>query len=284
MKRTCCTSLSLLIIMLLCIPPVLFARDGLERAFTLDRDGKVYLEGRTGHVEVSSWSKNEVRIVAPKNASIDVNHTKDNIRIIFNRPSQCEIFIPDRAHLRIETTSGNVKAGEIGGFVDIRSASGDIDIAAAQSGVKCKSISGDIHIGKMTGSADLKTTSGKITAESIKGSITAGTVSGKIEIGSFSRTEEIEIESISGKIELRGELSPGGIYKINSNSGNIEMGLPSASNYELRVETFSGSIHCDFELKLSGKIDRKKLQGMVGKGGATLGISSFSGNIRIKKL
>ena len=280
-------SLSLLLITLLCVPSLLFAKaeDKIERTYALDKDGKVYLEVKSGDIVVNSWDKNEIKIIAHKNDTVDISHTEGNIRIIISRPQSFhyELFIPDKAHLRVETASGRVKIREIGGFVDIRTTSGDIEVLTGKNGVRCKTVSGDIHIGEIIGNADLKSTSGKITVEDIKGSIKAGTVSGKIEIETFSHAEEVEIESISGNIKLHGELSPGGIYEINSHSGNTEIGIPSDSNFELRVETFSGNIHCDFEIKISGKIDRKKIQGIVGKGGASLILSSFSGNIYITK-
>jgi DUF4097 and DUF4098 domain-containing protein YvlB len=281
------SSISILMITLLYIPSLLFAKaeDKIERTYTLDRDGRVYLEVKSGDVEVNSWDKNEVKIIAHKNATIDIYHTEGNIRIIVSRPQSFhyELFIPDKAHLRVETASGRVEAREIGGFVDVRTVSGDIKVITAENGIRCKTVSGDIHLEKITGNADLKTTSGKITVEGIKGSIKADTVSSKIEIEAFSHAEEMEIESISGNIKLRGELSPGGIYELNSHSGNVKIGIPSESNFELRVETFSGNIHCDFEIKMSGKIDRKKIQGVVGKGGTSLILSTFSGNIRITK-
>jgi len=281
------SSISILIITLLCIPSLLFAKaeEKIERTYTSDRDGKVYLEVKSGDIVVNSWDKNEVKIIASKNDTVDISHTEGNIRIIISRSRSFhyELFIPDKAHLRVETASGRIKAREIGGFGDIRTVSGDIEVVTAKNGVRCKSVSGNIQIGKITGNADLKTTSGKITVDGIEGSIKADTVSGKIEIEEFSHAEEMEIESISGNIKLLGELNPGSIYEINSHSGNVEIGIPSDSNFELRVETFSGNIHCDFEIKISGKMDRKKLQGIVGKDGASLILSSFSGNIRITK-
>ena len=279
-------SLSILMILIF-IPSLLFAKaeDKIGRIYTLDRDGKVYLAVKSGNIVVNTWNRNETKIVAHQNATIDINHTEDNIRIIITRSesSYCELFIPDKAYLRVETESGRVKAREMGGFVDIRTGSGDIEVVTAKNGVRCKTVSGDIHIENIIGNVDLKTTSGRITIDGIKGSVKADTVSGKIEIEAFSYAEEVEIESISGNIKLYGELSPRGIYEFNSHSGNIEIGIPSDSNFELRVETFSGNIHCNFELKISGKIDRKKLQGIVGKGGASLNLSSFSGNIYITK-
>jgi DUF4097 and DUF4098 domain-containing protein YvlB len=279
--------LILWVITLLCIPSLLFAKaeDKFERIYTLDMDGKVYLEAKSCDIAVHSWDKNEVKIIVHKNAVIDISHIEGNIRIIIKRPhsSHCELFIPDRAHLRVETVSGRVKASKIGGSLDIRTVSGEIEVATAKNGVRCKTVSGDIRLEKIIGDADLKTTSGKITMEGMKGSVKAETVSGKIEIEAFSHAEEVEMESISGNIKLHGELSPDGIYEINSHSGNVEIGISSNSNFELRAETFSGNIQCDFDLKISGKIDRKKLQGVVGKGGANLILSSFSGKIRVTK-
>jgi len=283
----CYISFSLFLIILLCIPSLLFAKaeHRIEKTYTLNRDGKVYLEVKSGDIVVNSWDKNEIKIIAHKNAMIDMHHTEDNIRIIIKRPKSfyCELFIPDKAHLRVETGSGRVKAHKMGGSLDIRTISGDIEVVTAKNVVRCKTVSGDIHLEEIAGNADLKTTSGKITVEGIKGSVKAETLSGNIKLEAFSHAEEMEMESISGSIKLHGELSPGGIYGVNSHSGNVEMGIPSDSNFELRVETFSGDIQCDFHLKISGKIDRKKLQGVVGKGGASMILSSFSGKIRITK-
>lgn len=279
--------LFLSMILLLCIQPDLYARteNKSDRTFDLGRDGKVYLEFKTGNVVINSWNKNEVEIIAHEDSVIDVNHTPENIRISFRRSpsSHFKVFIPDTAYLRVETTSGRVKAGEMGGHVDIRTTSGDVEVLSAKSGVRCRTVSGDIDIGGVIGRADLKTTSGDITGESIQGSVKAYTVSGNIRIDAFSRAEEIEIETISGNIKLRGELIPRGICELNSHSGNIEIGLPADSSFELRTDTFSGSLDCDFDLKLSGIIDRKKIEGKIGNGGARLILSSFSGNIRIKK-
>lgn len=277
----------LLATLLLCIPSLLFARGegNVERTHALDRDGKVYLSVKSGDIVVNTWNRNEIRLIAHQNTTADINSTEGTIRITISRSqsSHYEISIPDKAQLRVETASARVKARDIGGFVDIRTSSGDIEVMTARNGIRCKSVSGDIRVGGITGNAELKTTSGGIRAEGIRGSVEADTVSGKIEIDSFSRGDEVEIESISGNIKLYGELTPGGIYRIDSHSGNIEMGIPSSSGFELRVDTFSGTVQCDFELKVSGKIEHKKIYGVVGKGGASLILSSFSGNIRVTK-
>ena len=316
-------SLSLLVTILFCIPSFIFAKaqEKIEKTYTLDRDGKVYLKNISGDIVVKSWHKHEVKIIALKVArrernlddvTVDIHQTNGNIRIItsYHKPFSLfrkhvpvyyELLIPDKAHFRLKTVSGSAQAREIGGFLDIKTTSGDIKIIKAYNGVKCKTISGeieietakksvkcktisgDIYLEDITGDVDLETTSGKIAVRTIKGSFEVETVSGRIEVEAFSHAEEIGVETISGRIKLQGELSPEGIYEVDSFSGKTKIILPSASNFELRTKTFSGDIKCDFELAISDKIDRKNFQGIVGKGGARLIISSFSGDIRISK-
>lgn len=298
--------ISLFVMTLLCIPSLVYAKaeERIEETYQLDRDGKVYLENVSGDIVVKSWGKSEVAIVARKVArkkkdldkvSIDINQTNGNIRIMTrhhksfglfhstNVSVYYDLFIPDKAQIRVKSVSGRAEALEIGGLTDIETVSGKIEITSAKSGVKCRTISGDIYLEKIIGDADLKSTSGEIIAEGVKGSVETNTVSGDVELKNISLAEEIEVESISGSIEIHAELSPGGIYELNTISGRIRLALPAISNFELQTETTSGDIQCDFELKMSGKIARKKIQGVVGKGGSTLKISSVSGDILISK-
>lgn len=294
---------------LLCIPSFLFAEveEKIEEAYPFDRDGKVYLENVSGNIVVESWGKNEVKILARKIASneksldkvsVDINKTNGNIRIITRRSKSWglfqssdasvhyDLFIPDKAQIRVKSVSGDVEALNIGGPVDIETVSGKIGIVEAGNGVKCKSISGDVYLEEITGNIAMKSTSGDITAESVRGSIEANTVSGEIEVNEVSLAEEIEMESISGSIKMQGGFSPGGIYEFKTISGTIRLDLPSKSDFELQVNTMSGDIRVDadaFGLKTLEKITRNKIECVVGKGGASLKISSLSGDIIINK-
>ena len=230
-----------------------------------------------------------------------------------------ELLVPDSTHFRVETTSGNVEIRDFNGSLEVRTVSGDIAVTEARSSVKCRTISGDIYLKNISGDTELKTTSGEITvqdlagafeAESVsgdlnlkniignvdlkttsgeievrklKGSFEAGSVSGDVDVESFSNADEIEIETVSGDISLEGILLPNGSYTLGSHSGDIRLEIPASSDFELQTRTSSGDMDCDFELKVSGKIDRKQLQGIVGKGGSSLNISTFSGDIRINK-
>jgi DUF4097 and DUF4098 domain-containing protein YvlB len=298
--------ISLILLILFSSPSFLFAEveEKTENTYPLDRDGKVYVENVSGDIIVKSWQKNEIKILARKAARdrnlfdkvhININRTDSNIRIItrYDKPAGMyqsadvsvyyDIFIPDRAQLRIKTVSGNVEAREIGGPVEAETISGKIDIVSAGQGVKCKSISGLIYLDGISGGASLKTTSGKITADGIKGSIDANSVSGDIGIKDFSLADGIDMETIKGNMGLQGVLSPGGIYEFRTISGRIRLILAPDSNFELQTNTVSGEVHCDFKLNEYAVYTRNRVQGTVGKGGSSLNLSSVSGDILINK-
>ena len=230
-----------------------------------------------------------------------------------------ELLVPVSTHLRVETTSGNVEILDFNGSLEVRTVSGDIKITSVKSSIKCKTISGDIYLEKIMGdtevnttsgdvtikdlkgsfegdsvsgdmdlkkimgNADLKTTSGEVTVHDLKGSFEAESVSGDIDVKSFSRAEEIKIETVSGDISVEGIPVPNGSYTLRSHSGTVAVVVPSESGFELQTKTSSGDIDCDFELKGYVKSDSQLLQGIVGKGDSTLNISTFSGDIHINK-
>jgi DUF4097 and DUF4098 domain-containing protein YvlB len=293
-------------VILLCIPSFLFAsaEEKIEEVYPLDRDGKVYLENVSGDIVVKSWKKNEIKILARKVAkneesldrvTVKINQTNGNIRIntkykntwglskSVNASVHYDLLVPDRAQIRVKSVSGDIEAYIIGGPVDLETVSGKIELAGAGMGAECKSVSGSVYAEEITGDTKLNSTSGKVNAKDIKGSVEANSVSGSVVLEKISDAEEIEAESISGSIKMQGELSSGGNYEFKTISGGVRLDLPSKSDFELEASTMSGSLSCDFDMKVSGKMLRKKMEGVVGKGGAILKISTLSGGIKINK-
>jgi DUF4097 and DUF4098 domain-containing protein YvlB len=276
-----------------------------EVTYNLNKDGKVYLENVAGDILVSSWDRNRIRINAIKkagsgfalnDASIDIHQYDDSsIRILTRRDDRLERFgrsnvsinyeliLPEKAQIRIKTDSGDVDAVNVGGFINVITVSGEIDIVTARNGIKCKTTIGNIDLRDITGNTEIETVSGKVIIDNIKGSVSANTVSGDIKLEALSDAEEVMLETTSGKIYADSELRQGAVYEIDSISGDIEMLMPSGSKFELNAKSDRGNVETDFLLMVTGIINRKRLQGVVGKGGAHINISTFSGDIEIKK-
>jgi DUF4097 and DUF4098 domain-containing protein YvlB len=59
--------------------------------------------------------------------------------------------------------------------------------------------------------------------------------------------------------------------------------IPVDSAFELEANTFNGDIASEFQIQVAGKISPREIHGTIGKGGATLILKTFSGNIDLKK-
>ncbi len=270
--------------------------------------GKVYIKNVSGNITVNSWPRDEIKIIVCKTArfrkdldkaSIEIQKAYKNIRIITKHNVLSKIFpfsllsskvsvhyelsIPERAELNVDSISGNIRADRVGDLLKIKTVKGNIEAMAAKNGAQCRSIAGDMKIGEIFGDADLETISGKITVGENQGSIIAKTVSGGVEVASLSHAKKVEIRSTSGDVDLGTEPIPGGLYELDTISGDIVVAMPANADFELQTKTLSGSIECEFEMSKTHRISHDKIQGIVGKGGPRLVVSSVSGNIQIIK-
>lgn len=283
-----------------------------EKTYPLAKDGKVQISNISGDVEVRSWGEGQVKIKAVKvSKASSLSQAKENaakvtieittegnvLRIETKYPKSGKfwggesvnvsvdywLWIPEKAGLEVKNISGDVDVEGTAGMLDLNAISGDVNLRKASGRAEGSTISGDLEISGITGDVFLKSVSGDITASRIKGSVEAETVSGDIELTEVSEAATVRVKALSGEIVYRGNINPAGNYSLKSHSGNVDLYLPADSAFNFEAETFSGSIATDFEIKVTGKISPREMSGVVNGGGATVKLSSFSGDIKLKK-
>jgi DUF4097 and DUF4098 domain-containing protein YvlB len=281
-----------------------------EKTVALAKEGKVDISNVSGNIEVRTWAQDQVRIQALKvseatsldkakenvaKVNIEVTEEGNVLRIETKYPKNLFggssvnvsvdywLWIPEKASLEANNISGNVDVEGPGGPVDLSAISGDVNLRKAAKGGSCNTISGNLEITGVTGDLFLKSVSGDITATQIKGSIHAETVSGSLNMNDVSEASVVRVKALSGEIVYRGRINREGTYSLKTHSGNVEMLLPADSAFDFEADTFSGSIESDFEIKVAGKISEKEMRGVVNGGGASVKLSSFSGDIKLKK-
>jgi DUF4097 and DUF4098 domain-containing protein YvlB len=147
-------------------------------------------------------------------------------------------------------------------------------------------ITGDAKISNVSGDIKANVVTGDLTIECAKGQVDARCVSGSIEI--LGATGSVQSESVSGDVIFKGELHPGGTYRLKSLSGEVEMQVQdNAPGFTATLTTFSGEIETDFPLKVEqntqGSGHNQRLIGRYGDGQIKITLDSFSGAARIKK-
>jgi len=315
-KRTALWPGLALVVGLALVAGLAMARERHEEKFekteALARDGRVSLSNISGDNVVKTWKENRVRILALKvsqastaakakenagEVTIEVTREGDTLRIETKYPKRrtpwggqdsvnvsvdYEVWVPEAASVEVRSVSGNVNVAPIGGRARINSVSGDVEVLGA-AGADVDLVSGGLRIENIAGDAYVKAVSGDIRLTGIKGSVGAESVSGDIELKGVSEAASVSGKSVSGSMTYEGMIKPGGRYELKAHSGTVRMTLPASSSFDLEADTFSGVVDSDFEIQVSGRISPREVRGTVGKGGATVLLKTFSGDIELRK-
>ena len=285
-------------------------QEKFEKTLDLAVDGKVYLSNISGDIKVFSWDKAQVKIDAlktsegsskakaeeyAKEVTIDVVGDGLTVRIETKYPKRgwwghdsgnvsvdYTLYVPVKAAVDVRSVSGEVEVEAMGGPVRVKSVSGDVTLTKAAAGAECASVSGDVKASDIKGGIDAGSVSGDVTVRRVEGSIEASSVSGSVDLRDVSGAETVKAKTVSGDVTFESLTAPKGRYVLESHSGDVTINLPADSSFELEVETFSGDIDTDFDIKVSGKMSPREIRGTVNKGGALVTAKSFSGSVSIK--
>ncbi|MBL9006942.1 MAG: DUF4097 family beta strand repeat protein [Myxococcales bacterium] len=140
------------------------------------------------------------------------------------------LLLPEGSRVDVRSASGDVQVAGVKGDVAITSESGEISVKDAQA-AKLTSVSGDIELHEVRGAIDAKTTSGALNIQGeIRQALRYTSVSGDLTLSGPCRlaTCKITAETVSGNVLLarRGEHALA--IRLRSHSGEISgaEGLP----------------------------------------------------------
>jgi DUF4097 and DUF4098 domain-containing protein YvlB len=269
----------------------------IDETVPAQADSEITIKNLVGRVTVTIGPDDGVHVggTLGENAKGVVVTTDDeDIRIEVELPRRVEkisgtdldVRVPRHASLSIETESADVSIEGAAGKIDVETVSGSITIGtpANERRVRLESVSGAVTVRGDVRNVRAESVSGKIEIDGAGGEIEASTTSGAIGV-SGEALRYAELSSVSGAITVEGAPAPGGELELENLSGSVGLVLGADANAEVRVETFTGKIDSDFEGSADGKGKGtgEWLTTVVGKGGASVTISTFSGPVSIRK-
>jgi DUF4097 and DUF4098 domain-containing protein YvlB len=262
----------------------------IDTLLPLSRNGSIEVQLHSGDVIITGWSRNEVRIIGESaRGELRIDATSSQIevggRMVRGRmgDTRLEMSVPHGTRLDIATHSGDVTVRGVRGELDLTTNNGDVVIEDVTTRLDFETVSGDLQVLRVEGIVRGETMSGDITLHSATGDVDLETVSGDIVLRDI-RSKSIRAETVSGSVEYEGQTENDGRYDFASHSGDVRLILPSALGALIAVETYSGTIDSDFEIVLQpGQRHGKTFEFQVGKGGARIDASSFSGGIYLQR-
>ena len=239
-----------------------------------DDDDRGWRDGR--RVEVRSGGDGmeahaDVRVVVPKGKAVFLRHgigetTIDNVD----------------GRLHVSVAAARVRAAHVRGVMTLDAGSGGVDIS------------------DMTGELDLDAGSGGAILDGVRGGrltmdIGSGSLRGRdidvpelrADVGSGGvrlsgvKAPRLRLETGSGGSDLE-LLGPVEDIQVEAGSGGVTLRLPANLGATVDIETGSGGIDSDFEVKVS-RMERHALHGTVGDGRGRVTIEAGSGTVRLLK-
>lgn len=239
-----------------------------------------------GYITTAAEEKDRYLFVTNKDGKLSIEFDIGDEPLIWDNHIEMTVSLPQQlaAGLKISDASGDIRVTGIAmkdlnvtnmsGNMDLQDCTGGALIAELMSGnmtvrnadftsVDADCQSGNVRIDNKNGPINVQNTSGIIDITAVSGAIDAGNTSGNIDI------------SLSGQQVAA--------IKAGVTSGNITLRLNQQAAFTLDARTSSGNVGCDFDILVSGGIDRNIIKGDCNGGGALVKLSVDSGNVNVFK-
>lgn len=275
----------------LCLAAPAFAKEKIDEKRPFNSGGKLIVENINGSITVTGTDEEMMYLTGVKGdgvEEIELEGQGDKVAIRVQMKSgnhkgggaELEIRVPRNARLELESVSGNIKVIGATGTAEIETVSGDLSISGELKTIELQTVSGDVVVEAASERLEVEAVSGDIKIGRVSGEVELETVSGDIKIGGGQITR-FRAKSVSGDVELEGDIFGAGKSNIESHSGDVVLRLGSKTDAAFEIGTFSGRIE-------TGKDDddsrrkRKSAAIVVGKGSARVTVQTFSGDVDIK--
>ena len=238
------------------LPLAAFASEhSVERKVAADATGEVVISNVAGTIDVRGWDRNEVQVTGTLGSGVERVDVDDSskgrtvIKVILPRgnnhdgDADIEVSVPRGSSVEVSAVSADVSSHGVLGTQRLKSVSGEVtaDISGNESEVS--SVSGDVTVrgdGKAI-SLRVKSVSGSLDLTNTAGRVDVVTVSGDARVH-MGETSEVRGRTTSGNLEVSGKLTRDGRVDVEGVSGDINLRLSAPGGLSMDIESFSGDI------------------------------------------
>lgn len=129
---------------------------------------------------------------------------------------------------------------------------------------------------------DASTVNGGVDIDGATADVVAHTVNGSVDARSTGGP--VSAHTTNGDVMVSSARLDGDHTEFSTVNGTITVSLPASVNADVEMHTVNGRLSSDFPLTVQGSFSPRRLHATLGKGGATLRLSTVNGSIRLRKL
>lgn len=163
--------------------------------------------------------------------------------------------------------------------VDAQTVSGELSVEGVRGPLEIQSVSGDVRLEDVQGPMRLKSVSGDVDCRRYVGHLEGNTVSGDVTIAA-TRLRSTQLHTVSGDIQIEGQLDPRKEHRFKTISGDVELALAEA-DATIEYRTASGDVECELPARIA-RHGRKEYSVIIGAGKGHVTVKTVSGDLTVR--
>jgi hypothetical protein len=187
--------------------------------------------------------------------------------------------VPAGSALEISHAKGDVAVAGVTGDVDVEARHGDVVIDTGGA-VRVDLMHGDVAVSGARGRVEIHTMHGDIRLARTAGTIVARSKHGDVALGAPAGPVEFDLETARGDLHAEvEEFATGVSSRMRAMHGDVSVRLRAQAGCRISARVTSGEIQAG--QAFPDQQGRRTLSGVYGSGGASLDLSTMSGDISI---
>ncbi len=260
----------------------------IDATVPVERGQRLELDLYAGDVDVKTWSRNAVRVVADGDSrarvEIERSATALSIRTSGRRgppPStDVELTVPAWMPLDLSGVYTDITIAGVRGPVTAETVQGDVTASGGEGPVSVKSVQGSVSVTGARGRIEANSVNADVEVSRSSGEISAETVNGDIDLQGTDATA-LTATSVNGDVSYDGPVHSGGRYALSTHNGDITLAVAEGASAAVSVSTFNGEFESDFPVTLTETRKGKRFNFTIGTGSAQVNLESFQGTVRL---
>jgi hypothetical protein len=174
------------------------------------------------------------------------------------------VLVPRGTELRVATGNGALSIDRVNGILQASTGNGRVLVTGTEGSARVATGNGDVEV---------RDAGGPVRATTGNGRVSVVTAAGPVEAHSGNGDIDVRISALRSRDDM----------SFTTGSGSVHLTLPPSYSGELEASTGNGEVQSDFELKVHGRLDPRRLRATIGDGGPLLRLSSGNGALEVRK-
>ena len=256
------------------------AEEEFHQTYTVENGTGVEIHNVNGNIDVRSWDKDYVDVLALKRTKRDRDELK-KVSIEVTTDSILEI----RTKYHKFDPQGDTFFKRMFNRFSLSGPQVSVDYTVkipehAALG-KVRTVNGSVKIIETHGDTDASTTNGNVTVERANGIVIAESTNGNVTVSETAALKKAR--TVNGGIDITFPERIQCDSEISTVNGSINLYAQFDMSAEIDFKTVNGSISAgDFSITLD-TVSKKRLTGMLRDGGNAIKVNAVNGSIRLNK-